>query len=203
MTGNSYLRLSKSRFMAGLQCLKRLYLECHHRDLADEVGPVSAGHLRLRNLAVGELARQRFPGGRLVQDRYFEQREAERTTRRLLADGSIPALYEPAFTFEGIQTRVDILRRTEDGKFDLIEVKSNTSLKDVHIPDVAIRLHVIEGCGVPIRRTFLMRIDRSYVYRSAGNTTWKSCLPSRTLRAGQERTSSTLRPANLPGCGNR
>ena len=164
MTSNSYPRLSKSRFMAGLQCLKRLYLECHHRDLADEVGPVQQAIFD-SGIAVGELARQRFPGGRLVQEKYFEQREAERTTRRLLEDGSIPAMYEPAFTFEGIQTRVDILRRTEDGKFDLIEVKSNTSLKDVHIPDVAIQLHVIEGCGVPIRRTFLMRIDRSYVYR--------------------------------------
>ena len=30
--------LSKSRFMAGIQCEKRLYLECYHRDLADPVG---------------------------------------------------------------------------------------------------------------------------------------------------------------------
>ena len=127
-------------------------------------GACPAGYLRLwdRSWRAGAAA---VPGGSLVQEKYFEQREAERTTRRLLADNSIPALYEPAFTIEGIQTRVDILRRTEDGKFDLIEVKSNTSLKDVHVPDVAIQLYVLEGCGVPIRRTFLMRIDRSYVYR--------------------------------------
>ena len=115
--------------------------------------------------AVGELARRRFPGGRLVQERYFEQREAERTTCMLLADRSVPALYEPAFTFEGVHTRVDILRRTEGGEFDLIEVKSTTGLKDVHIPDVAIQVYVVEGCGVPIRRSYLMRIDRSYVYQ--------------------------------------
>ena len=29
--------LSKSRFQSGLQCLKRLYLECYNRELADEI----------------------------------------------------------------------------------------------------------------------------------------------------------------------
>jgi len=28
--------LSKSRFMAGIQCEKRLYLECHHMDLTPQ-----------------------------------------------------------------------------------------------------------------------------------------------------------------------
>ena len=29
--------LSKSRFTAGIQCEKRLYMECYHLDLADPV----------------------------------------------------------------------------------------------------------------------------------------------------------------------
>ena len=110
------------------------------------------------------MARQRFPGGTLVEEQYFERRQAEATTRRLLIDDLSPALYEPAFRHEGVHTRVDILRRTETGQFDLIEVKSSTRVKDVHIPDVAIQMHVVEGCGVPIRRAYLMRIDNSYVY---------------------------------------
>ena len=123
-----------------------------------------AGALRL-GTSVGELARKRFPGGVLVEEQYFERRQAERATRRLLTDESIPALYEPAFSFESVHTRVDILRRTEDGRFDQIEVKSSTSLKDVHIPDVAIQTHVLEGCGLTIRNAYLMRIDNSYVYQ--------------------------------------
>ena len=115
--------------------------------------------------SVGELARKRFPGGVLVEEQYFERRQAERATRRLLDDESIPALYEPAFSFERVHTRVDILRRAEDGRFDLIEVKSSTSLKDVHIPDVAIQTHVLEGCGLTIRNAYLMRIDNNYVYQ--------------------------------------
>ena len=162
MTKQSYPQLSKSRFMAGLQCLKRLYLECHHRDLADPVEPAQQAIFD-SGTAVGDLARQRFPGGRLVEERYFEQRNAERTTRRLLSDSSVTALYEAAFTYRGIHSRVDILRRTECGEFDLIEVKSTTGVKDVHIPDVAIQMHVVEGYGIPVRRAYLMHIDRTYI----------------------------------------
>lgn len=155
MTGRYPTQLSKSRFMAGLQCLKRLYLECHQRDLAD---PVQPGRPAIfdSGTVVGELARHRFPGGKLVEEQYFEQRSAERTTGRLLSDSSVPAGYEAAFTFNGVHTRVDVLRRTEDNEFDLIEVKSTAGLKEVHIPDVAIQVHVVEGCSVPIRRAYLM-----------------------------------------------
>ena len=49
-------------------------------------------------------------------------------------------------------------------------MKSTTSLKDIHIPDVAIQIHVVEGCGVPIGGAYLMHIDRTYVYRAGTMT---------------------------------
>ena len=137
MTWQNQPQLSKSRFMAGLQCLKRLYLECHHRELADPVG-VDQQAIFDSVTAVGELTREMFPGGRQVEEQYYEPRGAEKMTVRLLSDDSVPSLFEPAFTFEGVHTRMDILRRTEGDEFDLIEVKSTTSLRNVHIPDVAI-----------------------------------------------------------------
>ena len=75
----------------------------------------------------------------------------------------MPALYEAAFTFEGIRTRVDVLSRVNDLEFDLVEVKSSTSVRDEHIRDVAIQTHVVEGSGVTIRRAYLMHIDNTYV----------------------------------------
>ena len=49
-------RLSKSRYLAGLQCLKRLYLEIHARELAT---PFDAGTQAILDVGtrVGELAR--------------------------------------------------------------------------------------------------------------------------------------------------
>ena len=58
-----------------------------------------------------------------------------------------------------------MLRRAGGGEYDLIEVKSTTSVKDVHIPDVAIQVYMAEGAGIPIRRAYLMHIDNFYVYQ--------------------------------------
>ncbi len=149
MSSGRPILLSKSRFLAGLQCLKRLYLECYHGELA---GPVGTGQQAIFDTGhtVGEMARRRFPGGTLVAESHLEHRQAVQTTEALLEDTSVSALYEPAFTFEGIRTRVDVLVRASIRAFDLIEVKSTASAKDEHIPDVAVQLHVVEGSGIPV-----------------------------------------------------
>ena len=156
--------LSKSRFQHGLQCLKRLYLESYRRDLADTV---SAGQQAIfdSGTAVGELARQRFPGGILVDESHLDHQQAVETTRGLVDDSSVPSIYEAGFTFEGIRTRIDVLERKGDGTFDLIEVKSTTGVKPEHITDVAIQMYVVEGSGIPVNRAFLMHLDREYVYQ--------------------------------------
>ena len=156
--------LSKSRFQSGLQCLKRLYLECYHRELAD---PVDAG-LQSRfdtGAAVGKLARQRFPDGRLVEETHLEHDQAVATTQDLLADSAIPALYEAAFTFQGIRTRIDVLKRNGPREFDLVEVKSSTRVKPEHVTDAAIQLYAAEGSGMPIKRAYLMHLNTAYVYQ--------------------------------------
>lgn len=157
-------QLSKTRFAAGLQCLKRLYLECYSPELAD---PVGLGQQALfdSGTSVGELARQRFPRGRLIDEPYYEHSQAFASTLTAIADQSVPAIYEAAFAFEGIRIRVDVLNRNSEGTFDLIEVKSSTSVKPEHIPDAAIQLHVVEGSGIPVQRVFLQHIDNSYVYQ--------------------------------------
>ena len=156
--------LSKSRFQHGLQCLKRLYLESYRRDLADTV---SAGQQAIfdSGTAVGELARQRFPRGILVDESHLDHQRAVETTRALVDDSSVSSIYEAGFTFEGIRTRIDVLERNEDGTFDLIEVKSTASDKPEHYTDVAIQLYVVEGSGIPVNRASLMHLNRDYVYQ--------------------------------------
>ena len=156
--------LSKSRFQSGLQCLKRLYLECYNRELAD---PIDAAQQAIFDTghAVGELARRRFPGGRLVEESYLDHAGAVETTKAMLADASIPSMYEAAVDFEGIRARFDILVRRDGQRFDLVEVKSSTSVKDEHITDVAIQLHAAEGSGLVIDRAYLMHLNREYVYQ--------------------------------------
>ena len=158
MTYATSPQLSKSKFLAGLQCLKRLYLESYHRHLADPVEPSQQARFDA-GTAVGELARRRFPGGVLIEEQYFEHPQAVRSTQTLLFDVSVPALYEPAFTFQNIRTRIDVLVRSGGWIFDLVEVKSTTRVKDEHIPDVAVQMYGVEGSGIPIRRAYIAHLD--------------------------------------------
>ena len=164
MSSQSSPQLSKSRFMAGLQCLKRLYLECYHRDLA---APANEGQQAVFDTghAVGELARRRFPGGTLIAEPYYKHSQAVETTEALLADAPVPPLYEAAFDFEGIRLRTDILLQSGSHGVDLVEVKANTGVRAGHIPDIAIQLYVLEQSGIIVNRAYLMHIDNQYVYQ--------------------------------------
>ena len=156
-------QLSKSRFQYGRQCLKRLYLECRRPNAADPVDPgrqaiLSAG------AAVGELARRRFPGGRLIPGNYREHNQAVATTAALLADPAVPALYEAAFTSDGIRLRADILKRNGTRAFDLIEVKSAARVKAEYITDAAIQVYAVETANIPVNRACIMHINNAYTY---------------------------------------
>ena len=164
MTTRRAATLSKSRFTYGLQCLKRLYLYCYHYDLADAVDARTQALFDTGN-RVGELARQRFPGGVLVEEDHFHHQAAVTATGNLLNNPQPPPLYEAAFNFEGIRIRADILNPIGNGAFDLMEVKSTTRYDaDRHLADVAIQLYVLEQSGIPVNRAYLMHLNRDYVY---------------------------------------
>jgi len=163
MTHNTIPMLSKSRFAAGLQCLKRLYLQCYYRELA-EPPDVSQQAAMDTGIAVGVLARQRFPDGRLIEEEYYRHDDAMTATAAAIADLSVPAVLEAAFTFDEVRTRIDVLRRGAKATFDLVEVKSSTSVKEEYIPDVAIQLYVVEGSGIDVGRAHLLHINKAYVY---------------------------------------
>jgi hypothetical protein len=56
------MKISKSKFIAGRQCLKRLYFQVHQPELAAEPDAASEAVIE-QGREVGLLARQMFPGG--------------------------------------------------------------------------------------------------------------------------------------------
>jgi len=155
--------LSKSRFLAGLQCHLRLWYQCYDRDLASEVSAAQqavfdAGH------EVGKLATQVHPDGVLIDEPYYQHEKAVESTLKAMQDPKAKAIYEAAFIYDGVRIRADVLERQEDGSWNLVEVKSSTSVKDVYFPDVAVQYYVLEGCGLRINRAGLVHINNQYVY---------------------------------------
>jgi hypothetical protein len=154
-------RISKSQFMMGLQCLKRLWLYNYRRDLMPPVSPEQR-QLFDQGHAVGALAREYFPGGTLVDEDYKHIPQALKRTAGLVESGA-KFIFEGAFVFGNVLVRCDILKKNADGSWDLIEAKGSTALKEEHLQDVAIQRYVLEGCGLKIKKARLMRIDNTFV----------------------------------------
>ena len=156
------MKLSKSRFVAGCQCLKRLYLQVHEPDLAAEPDGAAEAIFE-QGREVGMLARQLFPGGVEVRNECGLD-QAIRATRELIASPDIPAIFEGTFEHGGVLVRVDILHRRRDGRWRLIEVKSTTDVRDHHVPDVAIQHRVLSRSGLEIASASVAHVNRNYVY---------------------------------------
>ena len=158
------MRISKSKFVAGCQCPKRLYWEAHEPELAAEPGAASAAVME-QGREVGLLARQLCPGGIEVHSEGgFDQ--AIRATQELVPNREVPAIYEATFEHGGVLVRVDVLQRRRDGRWRLIEVKSSTDLKEdaFHLEDVAIQYRVLSRGGMEVASACLAHINRGYVF---------------------------------------
>ena len=152
-------KISKSKFMAGVQCPKREYLQVRHPELAESVDDGR----KQQGSEVGSLARRAFPGGVLVAADHKHLSEAIRDTRELVANSEVPTICEATFEHSGVLVRVDVLKRNGKG-FRLTEVKSATKIKPEYTDDVSIQKYVVEGCGLQVKDTNLMHLNRAYVY---------------------------------------
>jgi len=121
-----HMRISKSKFVAGCQCLKRLYWQVHEPELAAEPDGAT-GAIMQQGHDVGMLAHRLFPGGVEVCDRSLDQ--AIRATRELVANREIPAIFEGVFEYDGVLVRVDVVQRRKGDLWRLVEVKSSTDLE--------------------------------------------------------------------------
>jgi len=152
--------LSKSRFMAGMQCPKRLYLTIHPPEMPEEDD--SGDSLPILNgYAVGEMACKLYPGTMVEYDQGLSA--AIKETTRLVADKSIHRIQEATFSYDNILVRVDLLERTETGWL-LTEVKAATSVKDYYLDDAAVQAWVLQGCGLKLASVRLMHVNNQFVY---------------------------------------
>jgi predicted RecB family nuclease len=158
------LLLSKSRFLAGLQCPRRLWFQNHQQEPASPVTPAQQA-LFDSGYEVGRLATQKFPRGVLVEEDHFHHNEAVEKTKKLRTDSNVSSIFEAGFLFDDVRVRSDILERRKDGNWNLIEVKSSTKVKDYHLWDVAVQQYVLKGSGVDVRQSGIMCVNNQYVFQ--------------------------------------
>lgn len=153
--------LSKSRYISGLQCPKRLWQTVYYPEPEEE--PL-VGTAMGMGIEVGIKARLLWPGGVLVNG--LERRDydaAVRRTKALIADPAVPAILEATLVYDGVLVRVDALERLSDGRWRVNEVKSTTRMRDEHLQDIAIQVYVVAGNGIELADAYLVFVNDQYL----------------------------------------
>jgi len=110
---------------------------------------------------VGAFAKTMFPDGVEIDTDPTDFEGAIELTKKRIS--SRCPIFEATLSANGGYARADILIPVGKNEWDIIEVKSTTSLKDVHIPDLAFQTWVFTGAGIKIRRCFLCHINNQFV----------------------------------------
>jgi len=152
--------ITKSKYLNGLKCPKLLWVDCNDRKRIP-VPDIRQQHIFDQGDVVGGLARKLYPGGVDIpydRGKFFDNVDE---TRKLLSSGKV--LFEAGILVEDLYARVDILRPAGDGKWDILEVKSSTGMKEVYFYDIAFQRHCCEMSGLKIDKCLLVHVDNEYV----------------------------------------
>jgi hypothetical protein len=152
--------ITKSAYLSGLQCQKRLWYQFNEPSQFPPIDTATQaafdeGH------QIGELAKKLFPGGREVAPEPSSTERVIKLTAEAIRQ-RVP-LFEAGFVFEGAYARVDVLNPVGNNQWDLIEVKNSTDVKPEHLPDLAFQRHVCAGAGLKIHKCHVLHVNGDYV----------------------------------------
>ena len=155
---------SKSRLVSMLQCPRRFWLEVFRPELRHDTAQTEL-KFRTGN-QVGDLARHIFDPegiGHLIDIKVEGYEQAFIRSQQLLR-GNEP-IFEAGVTGGGVFAFADVmLPGQKPASWNMIEVKSSTSVKEYHRDDIAIQTYAARSAGVEIESVSLAHIDSSWTY---------------------------------------
>lgn len=154
------MKLTKTAYLAFTQCAKYSWLQAHAPLLMSAPEP-SALRRMLNGQQVDKKAREFFPNGRIIPYRNQPEEMVPLTTEAIADDAD--TLFQATLAKADMLVKVDILHKMAEG-WHLIEVKSSTSVKKEHLPDVAFQMFVCEQSGIEIVQASVMHINNKCHY---------------------------------------
>ncbi len=153
--------LSKSTFMYGCQCPKRLWLHKFQPNMRDEEDEAQTAIFQ-SGTNVGLLACSLFADGLDASPASpYQYQQSVADTARFISKGA-EVIYEAAFQYEGILVAIDILVKKK-GKWHAFEVKGTNSVKPPHIQDAALQYYVITNAGLELEDISIMHLNGEYI----------------------------------------
>lgn len=153
-------RLSKSKYIRGLQCHKALYLDVYRRNLAviDEATRTKFAEGRTFEKSFKDTFPNAFDISKLMGPRIDRYPYA---TAELLSQPGELSLLEAGFVHNEILILADVFHRDAHNHITVFEVKNSTQPKEVFLNDIAIQYHVISHC--------IPHLDHFYLVYNDGN----------------------------------
>ena len=190
--------ISKSRYVSGVQCEKKLYYDIYRKELKINASEqqqelFSSGHF------IGKLAQQLYPNGKdATPESYFDFSPSFESTKKWINDG-VETIYEAAFFYDDVMAALDILHH-QNGERWAIEVKSSTDLKEYHITDASLQYWVMTNAGFKPDKFFLMHVNNKFVKNGSVNPkdflTLKD-ITDRVIAKQDEVTQNVIRLKNV------
>jgi hypothetical protein len=150
--------LTKSNYIKFLQCKKALWLYKNKPELMSEVDD---GTQRMfdSGYEVEAIAYKLFPDG---VDTAKDIGESIRETKKLLAEKK-PVIFQATISNSNLFCRSDIIRYNQDNDtWDIIEVKSTTGVRPMHIHDLAFQKICFETAGYTVRNVSVIHMNKEY-----------------------------------------
>jgi hypothetical protein len=163
-----------------MQCPKLLWRQVHQPETIPAHSEATQAIFK-QGHEVGELAQSLYPDGISIP---WETPPAEKLalTKSALQQG-LP-IYEATFSSSGAYAQVDILVPDGDS-WNIIEVKSTTSVKGVNLHDLSLQRYACESSGIQVGKTILCHLNNEYVRQGALDIHQLFALADRTVEVQQ------------------
>lgn len=151
--------LTKSLYLAGLQCPKYLWYASRNQlpdtSLYDQ-------HKFSQGKEFEKYVKKLFPEGQDLGD--LELSENIKETLSLL--GKDETVFEAAMIYKNLLFKADIIKSNSNG-WSLYEIKSQTEVKDEHIPDLAFQKYICNKNGFKITKCYIEYLNKNYQKENA------------------------------------
>ena len=147
-------KVSKSDYVQSLKCLNYVWHKFNDKEKLPSLDRV---FIVQRGVEFGELAQKLYSDGISIK---FNYKQASKDTSDTLDLGK--PIFEATFETDKLYCMVDILVPSDKG-WDIVEVKSGSSVKKEHYDDVAFQKYVLEKSGIKVNKCYLMHANKKYI----------------------------------------
>ncbi|MFQ5661767.1 MAG: DUF2779 domain-containing protein [Candidatus Paceibacteria bacterium] len=108
-------------------------------------------------------AEKRFPNGVQVGFESFKDYMSMPKRTQEAIDSGAKIIFQGRFEGDNITCICDVLEKTDEGEFNLYEIKSSTKTKPEHCFDLAFQTVVLESAGLKVNNIAVVHVNNQYV----------------------------------------